>query len=64
MYVYDVAYCSQGDDEQDNMKLIQVQERVLQFREAPDTAFMGLLSPWLQHIALIQIRLYNLGQEV
>lgn len=33
MYVYDVAYCSQDDDEQDGMKLIQVQEKALQFRE-------------------------------
>lgn len=33
MYVYDVAYCSQDDDEQDGMKLIQVQEEALQFRE-------------------------------
>lgn len=33
MYVYDVAYCSQDDDEQDGMKLIQLQEKALQFRE-------------------------------
>ena len=55
MYVYDVAYFSQGDDEQDDMKLIQVQEKVLQFREATDMALVGLLTPWLQHTVLIQV---------
>lgn len=45
MYVYDVAYCSQGDDEQDGIKLIQIQEKALQFREATDMAFVGLLTP-------------------
>ena len=45
MYVYDVAYCSPGDDEQDGMKLIQVQEKALQFREATVKAFVSLLPP-------------------
>lgn len=45
MYVYDVAYCSQGDDEQDGMKLIQVPEKAFRFREATDMAFVGLLTP-------------------
>lgn len=42
--VYDVACCSQGDDEQDSMKLIQVQEKMMQFREDTNMTFMSLLS--------------------